>query len=84
MFAIAIRVEENRLVREALWKKNEEVTRASSKYKEFRDRFKKMNNEDLQETFKDDLNKPGWVSSRSYFRSALRDEFIARNLPNPY
>lgn len=47
---------------------------------DFKKRFESMSDEQLLETFKTDLGKPGWVSSRAMFHSALRDEFKKRGL----
>ncbi len=45
---------------------------------DFKKRFESMSDEQLISTLKDDLRKPGWVSSRAMFHSALRDEMEKR------
>lgn len=45
---------------------------------EFKERFQKMTNEQLIETFNKDVGNPGWVSARARFQSALREEFENR------
>lgn len=47
---------------------------------DFRTRFRSMSDEQLIDTFKADLGKPGWVSSRAMFHSAIREEFEKRGL----
>lgn len=47
---------------------------------DFKKRFESMSDEQLLETFKADLGKPGWVSSRAMFYSALREELEKRGL----
>lgn len=47
---------------------------------DFRKRFEDMSDEQLIDTFKAELGKPGCVSSRAMFHSALREEFEKRGL----
>lgn len=47
---------------------------------EFKERFGGMSDEQLIDTFKADLGKSGWVSSRAMFHSALREEMEKRGL----
>ena len=47
-------------------------------YNEFKDRFQKMNNNELIDAFNRDVGNPGWVSARANFLAALHDEFEDR------
>ena len=47
---------------------------------EFKERFKKMNNEQLMAVYNEDIKKPGWVSARGRFHTALREEFLKRGI----
>ena len=50
---------------------------------ELQKRFKAMTDEELLDTYKNDKVKPGWVSARAQFLSALRDEFESRGYIYP-
>ena len=47
---------------------------------QFKERFRKLNNLELVETFNKDLGHNGWVSSRGEFLAALRQEFGKRQI----
>ncbi len=47
---------------------------------QFKERFRKLNNLELVETFNKDLGHNGWVSSRGEFLAALREEFGKRQI----
>jgi len=47
---------------------------------QFKERFRKLNNLELVETFNKDLGHKGWVSSRGEFLAALRQEFSKRQI----
>ena len=49
-------------------------------YEEFKERFKNMSDEQLIETYNSDRGKPGWVTSRAMFHTALREELEKRNI----
>lgn len=49
-------------------------------YEEYKVRFANMSDEQLKDTFNDNLGKPGWVGSRAMFSAALCDEFEKRGL----
>ncbi|MGV8130711.1 MAG: hypothetical protein ACP5N7_01250, partial [Candidatus Pacearchaeota archaeon] len=44
----------------------------------YTDTFKKMANEELIDAFNKEVSKPGWVSSRAEYLTALHQEFKAR------
>lgn len=48
-------------------------------YQEFQERFNGMSDDELIDAFNSDVGKPGWVSARSSFHTALCDEFKKRN-----
>ena len=58
-------------------------TNESLKYKNYRERFRRMTDEELLKTYRDDKRKPGWTNSRSYFYAGLNDEFEKRNIKKP-
>jgi len=47
-------------------------------YEEYLEKFQNMDNEQLINTFNDDVGKSGWVSARAKFISAIHNEFIRR------
>ena len=49
-------------------------------YTEFSERFKKKTDEELIQTYKKDIGKPGWVSARAFFIIALLEELDHRKL----
>lgn len=49
-------------------------------YPEFKERFRKMNDFDLINIYKEQIGKPGWVRARGYFMSYLREEINSRGL----
>ncbi len=51
-------------------------------YREYQEKFQKMDNEQLIDTYKEDVKKSGWVSARGYFYAALNEELKKRGL-NP-
>ena len=40
----------------------------------------KETNEELVRSFNREVDNPGWVIARSYYLSALREEFYSRNI----
>ena len=52
-------------------------------YIEFKERFRNMDDKELVDTYANDMRKPGWVSSRSYFLLALKQELNKRNITIP-
>ncbi|PIQ76179.1 hypothetical protein COU78_01320 [Candidatus Peregrinibacteria bacterium CG10_big_fil_rev_8_21_14_0_10_49_24] len=51
-----------------------------SSFEEYRERFKKLTDVELQDTLNKDCGNPGWVAARGFFLSALREEFESRGL----
>lgn len=51
--------------------------------REFKNRFQKMSNQQLLDTYNEDITKLGWVSAREPFYFALREEFKNRGLTYP-
>lgn len=49
-----------------------------SNYKEFKNKFQKMNNEQLLNAFNKEVGNSGWTSSRSSYLAALHEEFQNR------
>lgn len=52
------------------------------KLNEYRGRFKKMTDEELLDIKQRESKQRGWVRSRQFFLSALKDELAERNLVN--
>jgi len=53
------------------------MDKSSSDYKE---RFESMTNEELVKAFNQEVGNSGWTSSRAKYLTALREEFINRNI----
>jgi uncharacterized protein YdbL (DUF1318 family) len=49
-------------------------------FKEFKERFEKMSDNELVEALNGDVGNPGWVSARASFLTALHDELEARGI----
>ena len=49
-------------------------------FNEFKERFQKMNDEQLIATYNEDIKKQGWVSARGRFHAALQEEFVKRGI----
>ncbi len=51
-------------------------------FQEFKERFQKMDDKQLVDTYNEDIKKQGWVSARGRFHAALSEELKKRGL-NP-
>jgi hypothetical protein len=48
-------------------------------YKEYKERFSDMSDEQLIDAFNREVNNIGWTSSRAFYLVALQEEFENRN-----
>ncbi len=55
----------------------------NDEYPEFKERFAKMSDNELIDTYNKGKNNPGWVRARMFFQYYLREEFIKRKIVLP-